>query len=66
MYSVGQAVGKKKKRFFTVCVFFKRMLTASLLLVMVLCAKSLQLCLTLCNPMEYNLPGSSVHGISQA
>ena len=23
-------------------------------------------CLTLCNPMNYSLPGSSVHGISQA
>ena len=29
-------------------------------------AKLLQLCLTLCNPMDYNLPGSSVHGILQA
>ena len=26
-------------------------------------AKSLQLCPTLCNPMDYSLPGSSVHGI---
>ena len=25
-----------------------------------------QLYLTLCNPMEYSLPGSSVHGILQA
>ena len=25
-----------------------------------------QLCLTLCNPMDYNLPGFSVHGILQA
>ena len=25
-----------------------------------------QSCLVLCNPMDYNLPGSSVHGISQA
>ena len=25
-----------------------------------------QLCLTLCNPMEGNLPGSTVHGIFQA
>ena len=24
-----------------------------------------QLCPTLCNPMDYSLPGSSVHGISQ-
>ena len=30
------------------------------------CAKSLQSCLTLCNPMECSPPGSSVHGISQA
>ena len=26
----------------------------------------IQSCLTLCNPMDYSLPGSSVHGISQA
>ena len=30
------------------------------------CTKSLQLCLTLCNPMNCSLPGSSVHGIFQA
>ena len=29
-------------------------------------SKLLQLCLTLCNPMDYSLPGSSVHGILQA
>ena len=29
-------------------------------------AKSLQLCLTLCNPMDSSQPGSSVHGILQA
>ena len=29
-------------------------------------AKSLQLCLTLCNPMDYTPPDSSVHGILQA
>ena len=32
----------------------------------VVCAKPLQSCLTLCNPMDYNPPGSSVHGILQA
>ena len=34
----------------------------------VLCrhAKLLQLCLTLCDPMDYSPPGSSVHGILQA
>ena len=31
-----------------------------------LCAKSLQFCFTLCDPMGCNLPGSSVHGILQA
>ena len=29
-------------------------------------AKLLQSCPTLCNPMDYSLPGSSVHGILQA
>ena len=29
-------------------------------------AKSLQSCPTLCNPMDFSLPGSSVHGIFQA
>ena len=29
-------------------------------------AKSLQSCPTLCNPMDYSLPGSSTHGIFQA
>ena len=29
-------------------------------------AKSLQSCLTLCDPVDCNLPGSSVHGIFQA
>ena len=29
-------------------------------------AQSLQQCLTLCDPVDYSLPGSSVHGILQA
>ena len=29
-------------------------------------AKSLQSCPTLCDPMDYSLPGSSVHGILHA
>ena len=29
-------------------------------------AKLLQLCPTLCNPVDYNLPGSSIYGILQA
>ena len=31
-----------------------------------LCAMSLQLCLTLFDPMDHSPPGSSVHGIPQA
>ena len=31
----------------------------------VMCAKSLQSCPTLCNPMDCSLPGPSVHGILQ-
>ena len=34
--------------------------------VCVLCAVSLQSCLTLCYPMDCSLPGSFVHGILQA
>ena len=30
------------------------------------CAKLFQSCTTLCDPMDYSLPGSSVHRISQA
>ena len=29
------------------------------------CAKSLQSCPSLCDPMDYNMPSSSVHGIVQ-
>ena len=29
-------------------------------------AKSLQLCSTLCNPVNWSPPGSSIHGILQA
>ena len=32
----------------------------------VCCAKSLQLCLTLSDPVDHSPPGSSVHGILQA
>ena len=30
------------------------------------CAKSLQVCLTLLNPLDFSSPGSFVHGIFQA
>ena len=32
----------------------------------ILCAKSLQSCPTLCDPMDCSPPGSSAHGILQA
>ena len=35
-------------------------------LVLGLHAKSLQLCTSLCDPLDHNLPGFSVHGILQA
>ena len=35
-------------------------------LCMCMCGKSLQLCTTLCDPMDHSLPGSSVHRILQA
>ena len=34
--------------------------------IFVLCAKLLQSCLPLCDPVDYSPPGSSVHGILQA
>ncbi|CAM9547857.1 unnamed protein product [Rangifer tarandus platyrhynchus] len=36
------------------------------LLTWCVCAKSLQLCLTLCDPVDRSPPGSSIHGILQA
>ena len=33
---------------------------------MCVCMLVVHSCLTLCDPMDYSLPGSSVHGISQA
>ena len=38
----------------------------TVLLISAAAAKSLQLCPTLCDPMDCSLPGSSVHGIFQA
>ena len=38
----------------------------SVLLMDPVCAKSLQSCLTLCDPMNCSSPGSSIHGILQA
>ena len=39
---------------------------AQLPLLLSMCAQSLQLCLTFCNPMDCSPPGSSVLGILQA
>ena len=46
------------KPVFVRCVLEKRQVC--------ICAKSLQLCPILWKPMDYRLPGSSVHGILQA
>ena len=45
---------------------FKPLLTSWVLKTICVCAKSLQLCLTLCNPMGHTLPGSSAFRILQA
>ena len=36
------------------------------IIVVLSCAKSLQSCLTLCDPVDCSPPGSSAHGILQA
>ena len=46
--------------------FIKRLFISSSLSAIRVVSKVTQLCLTLCNPMDYSLPGSSVHGIFQA
>ena len=43
---------------FITCLFIKANYSARM------CAKLIQLCLTLCNPMDCSPPGSSVHGDS--
>ena len=50
---------------FSVFCLFLLFLLSDILLLM-LCAKSLQSCLTLCNLMDCSPPGSSVHWILQA
>ena len=39
--------------------------TLTIFLCVFVCIKSLQSCLTLCDPMDCSLPGSSTHGIFQ-
>ena len=46
--------------------FMKQYLKVNLYTHMGVCAKSLQLCPTLCDPMDCSPPGSSMHGILQA
>ena len=50
----------------TVDLHFKFFPTLILITVQKLHSKSLQSCLTLCDAMGHNLPGSSLHGILQA
>ena len=51
-------------------IFFSHLYTRSLSMYIYthvcVCAQSLQLCPTLCNPMDHSPVGSSVHGILQA
>ena len=57
-------LGILKKIFFS--KIFPELVIIQLNLLSLHCAKSLQLYLTLCDPMDCNLPGSSVHGTLQA
>ena len=43
--------------------FFPSLRISGKLLIVYVCAQLLKLCLTPCDPKEYSLPGSSVHGI---
>ena len=45
---------------------FKLVNLHNLPMLLLLLLKSLQSCLTLSDPMDFSLPGSSVHGILQA
>ena len=47
-------------------IFSDSLSRTSIAVLLCVCAKSLQSCLTLCDTMDYSLPGSSVHGILQA
>ena len=47
-------------------LFFQQLLFTFCLCRILLCVKSPQSCLTLCDTMDYNLPGSFVHAILQA
>ena len=53
-----QVQGKSKRGFLRGSLEIARQSAAA--------AKSLQSCLTLSDPMDYSLPGSSAHGIFQA
>ena len=45
------------------CFIFVRKITFSLTICVCMCARSLQLCLPSCDPMDCSLPSSSAHGI---
>ena len=49
-----------------VCVYVSVQSLSRVQLFAILCAKSLQMCLTLCDPMDCSLPGFSVHRTPQA
>ena len=65
-------LGAKVKLTLYMCFFFKqkqkpwRNVSLICWVLFVLCVLVAQLCLPLCDPMDYSLPGSSVHGILQA
>ena len=58
-YKLEQILGDRVWHFF-------KMLNIELLYDLCVCVKLLQSCLTLCNLMDCNPPGFSIHGILQA
>ena len=58
--------GPLRQDFVCVSLSFVLMVLRNGIKLLIPCAKSLQSCLTLCNPMNCSSPGSSVRGILQA
>ena len=59
-------VGITWKIFLKAFIFFLLLFQVHTPFCLLMCAKSLSSCLTLCDPVDCSLPGSSFHGILQA
>ena len=59
-------IGERRKKMLVIFYWFDRTILEVFILYATATAKSLQLCLTLCNPIDGSPPGSPVPGILQA